>query len=652
MNPKSILRSWPVVACFLFITKLSVFAQGTAFTYQGLFTQNGTAFSGTVEMQFTLWDAGTNGTQVAVSMPSSALVTVSNGLFTVPVDFGGAPFSGNDRWVQVDARTTLGPFTTLTPRQKVTATPYAIRAANFTGTVGSNQLAGAYTSPVTISNSANVFNGAFTGNGSGLSNLNATSIGGLSASNFWNIGGNAGTTAGVNFLGTTDNQPLELKANSQRVMRLTSAAITNFGPGYSVIYSNAPNVIAGAAVNGVAPGVYGASIGGGGLTAAYVDSGAGYVFAGAVSNYVASPFGTIAGGLANVIQTNASYATIGGGYGNTIQSNAIYAVISGGYLNTNRGGYGAAVGGGDQNTASGQMATVAGGNENTASGFISAIGGGQRNISAGEYATVGGGTLNIASNFYATVPGGNANAAVGHYSFAAGNRAKALHEGAFVWADSQSADFSSTAANEFAIRAAGGVRLSDTTPSISFGTTTRQMLDFYGLGFGVGVQTGTLYARSNTRFSWFKGGTHNDAENNPGTGGSVLMTLSSAGLTVNGTVVSASDRNAKENFEPLNPRDVLDKVATLPLSKWSYKQDSATRHLGPMAQDFYAAFGVGPDDKHIATVDADGVALAAIQGLNLKLEDKDAEIQELKKGLAELKALVGKLAGEQKGVAR
>ena len=64
-----------------------------------------------------------------------------------------------------------------------------------------------------------------------------------------------------------------------------------------------------------------------------------------------------------------------------------------------------------------------------------------------------------------------------------------------------------------------------------------------------------------------------------------------------------------------------------------------------MAQDFHAAFGLGADDKHIADVDEGGVALAAIQGLNQKLNAKDAEIQDLKQSVAELKALVEKLAG-------
>jgi hypothetical protein len=237
------------------------------------------------------------------------------------------------------------------------------------------------------------------------------------------------------------------------------------------------------------------------------------------------------------------------------------------------------------------------------------------------------------------VPGGDQNVA-GTYSFAAGQRAKANHTGAFVWADSTFGDFASTADNQFSIRAAGGVRLSDTTPNLSFGSTTRQMLNLFSTAYGLGVQESTLYQRSNFRFSWFVGGTHSDAQNAPGSGGSVVMTLTSSGLTVNGSACCSSDRNAKENFTPLEPREVLEKVAALPITRWNYKNDPLTPHLGPMSQDFYAAFGVGPDDKHIATVDADGVALAAIQGLNEKLEEKETEIAELKQRLEKLEILL------------
>ena len=84
-----------------------------------------------------------------------------------------------------------------------------------------------------------------------------------------------------------------------------------------------------------------------------------------------------------------------------------------------------------------------------------------------------------------------------------------------------------------------------------------------------------------------------------------------------------SDRNGKDNAEPVDARVVLDKVAALPIATWNYKaQEPSIRHIGPMAQDFAAAFGVGESDKTISTVDADGVALAAIQGLNQKVEDR------------------------------
>ncbi len=104
-----------------------------------------------------------------------------------------------------------------------------------------------------------------------------------------------------------------------------------------------------------------------------------------------------------------------------------------------------------------------------------------------------------------------------------------------------------------------------------------------------------------------------------------------------------SDRNAKEDFKPVSSREVLAKVAALPITEWQYKKQSDARHIGPMAQDFHAAFGTGRDDKHIASVDADGVALAAIQGLNEKLEEKSAEVESLKQSVAELKELVKQL---------
>jgi hypothetical protein len=116
---------------------------------------------------------------------------------------------------------------------------------------------------------------------------------------------------------------------------------------------------------------------------------------------------------------------------------------------------------------------------------------------------------------------------------------------------------------------------------------------------------------------------------------------------VTGTLTQPSDRNVKRDFENVDVRDVLEKVTALSIQTWSYTNDaSASRHLGPVAQDFQAAFGLGADDKSIATVDADGVALAAIQGLNQKLEESRRENASLKERVENLERMLRKLVEE------
>jgi hypothetical protein len=100
-------------------------------------------------------------------------------------------------------------------------------------------------------------------------------------------------------------------------------------------------------------------------------------------------------------------------------------------------------------------------------------------------------------------------------------------------------------------------------------------------------------------------------------------------LSANG-MVYASDRNMKEEFEIVDPTSVLEQVTELPVTTWNFINDEdAVRHMGPMAQDFYAAFGLGGDDSRINATDTFGVALAAIQGLNLKLSERDQTIETL-----------------------
>ncbi len=120
-------------------------------------------------------------------------------------------------------------------------------------------------------------------------------------------------------------------------------------------------------------------------------------------------------------------------------------------------------------------------------------------------------------------------------------------------------------------------------------------------------------------------------------------------LTVNGaitctTLTQTSDRNAKENFAPVSPMNVLDKLAALTITTWNFKEIHDSRHMGPMAQDFHATFGLnGGDETHIAAVDEEGVALAAIQGLNQKLTEKDTEIRVLQEKAARVDALEQKV---------
>jgi hypothetical protein len=773
-----------VAGIFCTITT-SLFAQGTAFTYQGRLNDGANPANGTYDLTFALFNVVSGAGQVGNTLTNST-VGVSNGLFTVTLDFG-ANFPGADRWLEIGVRTNgNGTFSTLGPRQKITPSPYAIyaagaSAAGISGTIPTANLTGTYGSAVTFNNPAN----SFSGSGTGLSNVNAISLGGFGASSFWNLGGNAGTTPGTQFLGTTDNLPMEFKVNGTRVLRLEPNP-------------NAPNVIGGSAANEVTNGLYGAVIAGGGSSF--------------YPNRVGAIFGTVVGGAGN--------------------------------------------------TASGNFATAMG-QFNTASGYAGTAMG------------------------YSTVAGGFG-------SQAGGTTAKANHDGTFVWADDNFADFTSTAVNQFLIRAAGGVGINTNNPhgaalavngnatiggilsataglnttaigtpgnqplelrangqlglrldpgataadltapgNLSFGMTTRQMLNLWGTQYGIGVQTATVYFRTdnaaaNNGFAWFKGGTHNDGVANAG-GGTTLMTLTSAGLAVNGTgngvqgttssggssavygqndgggfgvagrtigagsavfgdntdpsgwagnfngnvsvagnqffgaqlrqmlnlygtqygigvqsgtlyfradssspinngfawyqggvhnngqqnagggtslmtlngnglnvlgggtieagrifaddrsiggrghygyavagfsdgpgssaisgsnndpagwaglfsgrvsadvYITTSDRNVKTHFEPVSAREILAKVAALSITRWSFTNDLRTTHMGPVAQDFKAAFDLGSDDKGIATVDADGVALAAIQGLNQKLEE---QLKQQRAANAELK---------------
>jgi hypothetical protein len=306
---------------------------------------------------------------------------------------------------------------------------------------------------------------------------------------------------------------------------------------------------------------------------------------------VTDDFGTVSGGRGNRAGDNAGtnldrpYATVGGGQDNTASGEE--ATVGGGYSNQANAEK-ATVAGGWDNTASGEEATVGGGVQNTASGWGSTVSGGLGNTASGWGASVSGGGDNIASGVKATVAGGEANLAQGNWSFAAGMRATAYHEGAFVWADSYWYEFASTANNQFSARTTGGARFVSAI----------------------------------------------DGSGNPTAG----VQMAAGGNSWSGI----SDRNVKANFTPVDGQEILDRLADIPIETWNLKsQDESIRHIGPMAQDFYAAFSVGEDELYINNMDADGVALAAIQGLYELVQEKDAEIAALEQRLAEVEQGAG-----------
>lgn len=171
----------PFALCL--IQTVSCFGQGTAFTYQGRLNDGGNPANGTnYGMIFSLYDALTNGKGLGTQQVAS--VSVSNGLFTVPLNFGSA-FGGDPRWLEIAVQKDGGAFTTLSPRQPLLPSPYAMfagAASNVSGTVSGTQIAGAIPlanlPPGLITNGATGVNisGTFTGNGAGITNVNLLNL--------------------------------------------------------------------------------------------------------------------------------------------------------------------------------------------------------------------------------------------------------------------------------------------------------------------------------------------------------------------------------------------------------------------------------------------------------------------------------------------
>ncbi len=411
--------------------------------------------------------------------------------------------------------------------------------------------------------------------------------------------------------------------------------------------------VAGADVrDNIASGLHSAVVGGMGNRASGTSS-----FVGGGGNAGGSPFPNTASG---------SGASVVGGFDNQATGNQSF------------------IGGGFQNRATAGNATVSGGFDNQANGSESYAAG--RNARANSASSVvfnanAAGTAyadNGASTFNISAPNGvhlNTNTNLRFGSQTRQNitlwGTPTLSTGSYgIGVQASNMYFrldAGVSANGFAYYA-GGTH-SDTAQDPGVGGTLLATLDRQGsfnlptsldqhirlrngsgLIQGLGAQTLTTYLRTNANVAFFLDGTHTDSSLNAGTGGSILATIQNGAgsATVTGNVralgfTATSDRASKHSFASVNARDILAKVAAMPISTWVYNAEKGlgVRHIGPVAQDFAKAFKVGYDDKSISSIDASGVALTAIKGLNELVKEKDAQIAKLEREMAAIKKKLG-----------
>jgi len=532
-------------------------AQGTAFTYQGRLNNGTNPATGLYDFRFRLAADSLGNTYVGSSVLTNA-VGVTNGLFTVAIDFG-ANFPGANRWLEVDVRTNgAASYTTLNPLQALTPTPYAIYAE-----------------------------------GAGVSS---------------SVSSAAITASGLNTVGAP---------SSGQVLSYNGSAMSWITPSFTLPYSGS------------------AASSGSLFTLQNTGSGPAGAFLGNVGIGTTTPSNPL---------TVAGFAEMDGGV--TMKRNSANPAV---YIDQDGSGPIAWF-----QHASNTVLTI----NNSGNVGIGTSNAFSPLTVNGDIRMQGEDRLILASNGGQDIP----------YATVASVDEGPQHVGI---AFNTTANAGTTMPEAMRISSSGNVGIGTTNPTDS--------LDVYGSFFlsdldGTGVYGyGGKVTISDAEFDSIAVGypapgvwliAQEGAFLGPGSAvvleptgrvdvyttadqsSGMYMAAGSSGWS------AISDRNSKENFVPTKPEEVLNHLAAIPISTWNYKtQDKAIRHLGPMAQDFHAAFAVGEDDKHINEIDEQGVALAAIQGLNQKLEETRAQNLKLKQEneslverLDELEAAVRSLA--------
>jgi hypothetical protein len=473
----------------------------------------------------------------------------------------------------------------------------------------------------------------------------------------WSSSGDSNTNPALNFLGTTDAQPLVLRTANARSLRIEPSSITFGTPALPIT----TNTIGGSHANTVTAGVRGATIAGGG---APINSDPD--FANEAANRVTDHYGTVGGGLGNQAGDSA---------GTTVDRS--FATVSGG----------------QENRATGANSTVGGGDSNHASGLFSALGGGLGNTASGGASTVGGGARNCAGGDYSWAGGNQAKVRPGSGSGAAGSGCQGVpstgtdgDSGTFIWSGSQIADFVSTGSNQFLVRADGGFGFN--TNSIPAGieavlqgrTGPNGNVDLYlkpaahGRGINMAVLPGTGAAAF--YISQYDGSSFVDRI--------LLATNGDFSVTQQafkpggGSWAALSDGRLKAGLAPLT--GTLDRLLALRGVEYQYRPELTPktmylpgRQVGFIAQEVEKVFPdwvseseggyktVGPRGFEALTVEAlrelraesatiDSIQSERIAALESQLAEQarqaESERSALLSELAELRAAVAALAGD------
>jgi hypothetical protein len=645
-NSRKIMKRAIIYLFLILSLSAGAFGQSSSFNYQGKLNETGNAASGSYQFQFKLYDAAAGGSQVGSTLADVA-VTVNAGVFSTNLDFGAAALSGADRYLEVAVRKTAGdPYTILTPRQKIVSSPYASRAAvagstlNFTGVLAGD-VTGTQGATVVSSvggkTAANIATGAQAALDATSANTPSTIV--------KRDGAGKIIVGGIQF---GDGSSMTTAASGGSGVQLNTAnnwtAMNTFSAGLSANNNAITNVAnplnAGDATNKAyvdantirfVPGAEQLSVGDANGTAPMINLRGGSTCCSGPGGHTPAFF--------KVFQNGSFVATGNLGIGVSPLEGPGYRTSWHTYKGAFRSGYAdhewddANVGffswaGGSNSTASGLYA-LAFGDTNSAESTSSIVFGSGNQVKGAAGFSAGAG--NRVCDTYGVALGNNAKSggpfingkcdpdsfniqglaavAIGYNVTADKDHSTAMGKfasnngfaGTFIWSDGSataSADtFRNTANNEFAARATGGFRFRTNLT----GTT------------GCNLPAGS------------------------------------------GVFNCTSSRYTKENF--FEEANVLSRLRKIQLTSWNYiSEGKEVRHFGPMAEDFYAQFGLGASDKSIGIQDLAGVSLGAVKELDEVVREKSAEIEKLQLEVKQLKekqsALEKRLESIEKAISK